>query len=68
MSKVTITFNIPEDREDMFNAIHGGEYRDAIYKVDQRLRAMEKYEDKEMVAVDEVRTLIREALDELPLI
>jgi hypothetical protein len=67
MSKATLSFNIPEEKDEFEAAVHGGDYKDVIYQIDMKLRNMEKYEDKEMISIDEARTMIREFLGDLPI-
>jgi hypothetical protein len=64
MSKVTLTFNIPEEREEMQYALHGVEYSIVLSDLDNWLRAMTKYQDIETVEVDKVRDKLRELLSE----
>ena len=68
MSKATLSFNIPEEREEFEAAVHGGEYKDVIYQIDMRLRNMEKYEDKETITIEDARSMIREFLGDLPIL
>ncbi len=67
MPKATLEFTLPEESEEHHDAINGWRYRVAIWAVDELLRKALKYENRELVPVDEVRKWIREELDDLPI-
>jgi hypothetical protein len=58
--KATISFNLPEDREDFDFALNGVEYYLTIKELDDWLRGLAKYENKETVKIHEVRARLRE--------
>lgn len=37
MSKVTLEFTLPEDREELELSLHGGDYHAALFEVSQRV-------------------------------
>lgn len=43
MPKLTLTFNLPEEREEYENAYRGGDYKAVLYEIDQFLRGKIKY-------------------------
>jgi hypothetical protein len=49
---------------DLLFAMFGLEYWSALWQVDQRLRTVEKYGEEDTVKVDDVRSWIREELDQ----
>lgn len=65
MSKVVLEFTLPEEQEEFDTAYKGHIYKQTIEELDNWLRAMSKYEDKEDVSIDEVRSKIREIEREL---
>lgn len=66
MTKATLTFALPEDWEDFMSAIHGTDYRLALWNVDQRLRNKAKYEGWASVSIDLVREWISDETEGLP--
>ena len=60
MSKATLEFNLPEEKEEFDTAYKGHIYKQTIEELDNWLRALSKYEDKEQVYIDAVRSKIRE--------
>lgn len=60
MSKVILEYNLPEEREELDTAYKGHIYKHTIEELDNWLRALSKYEDKEVVSIDDVRSKIRE--------
>jgi len=41
--KVTIEYTLPEEREEMEQAVKGHEYAAALYEIDGQLRSLIKY-------------------------
>ena len=67
MPKLTLTFDTYDEREEMLGAIHGTGYASALQSLDNWLRNMAKYEGKTLVAIDDVRRVLREETHNLPL-
>jgi hypothetical protein len=61
--KATISFNLPEDREDFDFALNGVKYYCAITEIDNWLRGLAKYGNIKMVSIEDVREKIRKELD-----
>lgn len=61
--KITLEFN-EEERNGMLYAIHGIDFLLALEDLDNKLRAMEKYENQETVEIDKVREMIREYMED----
>jgi len=55
----TLTFNLPEDREDFHGASHAWDFWNCLSEFDQHLRSLQKYapdlEEKEQELVDQLR-------------
>jgi hypothetical protein len=64
--RATLTFDLPEEREDLMDALNGSHYRSALEDIDQRLRSLSKYGGKARVDIDEVRGWIRDEIQETP--
>lgn len=74
--KATLEFQLPEDRGELDHTLNGPTYAGIIHLVQERLRAITKYENEEMHngtvdhfsgrhdAVREIRDLIADLLDE----
>lgn len=43
--KVTIEYTLPEEREEMEQAVKGHEYAAALYELDQKLRSLIKHDN-----------------------
>lgn len=43
--KAILEFNLPEDKDDHFYAVHGVEYWSALWDIDQRIRDTLKHQD-----------------------
>lgn len=61
MPKVTLTFKLPEEREDFEYASKGLEYKIVIDEIDEYLRKMIKYE----TLTDEAANIYQEVRDKL---
>lgn len=60
--KAILEFDLPSESWEFEQAQKGANYRFTLDDLDNWLRAKEKYEDLEMVKIDEVRAKIRELL------
>ena len=67
MPKLTLTFDTYDERQEMLDAIHGTGYGMAIVAMDHWLRNLAKYEDKTLIAIDDVRARLRQETLGLPL-
>lgn len=68
MAKVTVTFDFDNGDQDQFLTwMHGWRYLGAIQDLDNWLRSREKYEDDKQVKPSEVRDMLRESMDDLPI-
>lgn len=61
--KAILEFN-EEERDQLLYAIHGIDFYLVLEDLDNKLRAMEKYEDKEVIEIDKMRDMIREFMEE----
>jgi hypothetical protein len=59
--KATLEFDMLEEREELENAIHGGEWKSVVWELDQKLRGYLKYEHT-FKNVDEALEKLREEL------
>jgi hypothetical protein len=64
MGKVILEFDSNSESQEIQAAMLGSKLASVLYKVDQSLRAKVKYEDAELIEVEEVRKLIRDELAE----
>ncbi|MEI7481407.1 MAG: hypothetical protein WCK75_03560 [Elusimicrobiota bacterium] len=62
--KAILEFNLPEEDADHRVALDGWKWKSVLYGVDQWLRKLEKHEDKDTIAVTEVRKRIHEELND----
>jgi hypothetical protein len=63
MPKATLTFNLPEENEEYMTAVHAGDYRSALWELDQHLRSIVKYTDNPNSEIyQEIRDKLREFL------
>jgi len=63
MAKLTLTFDLPEERDESLRAVHGGAAFAALYDLDQVLRNKIKYNelsDDEERGVQFARDQLRE--------
>ena len=65
--RVTLTFRLNEgegsdDISDVLTALHGTDYKYAIYEVDTQLRNIAKYSGKSTTSIEELRAELRELL------
>jgi hypothetical protein len=70
MAKVTIEFDLVEEREDIDYALNGLKYSMVIYELDQYYRGIYKYSEKgeEIEMAEKVREKIREIMNDNKLI
>lgn len=62
--KVTLEFNLPEEGEDHIIAINGWRWRSVVSVMLNRLKQKIKYDDVEMINVEEVRQMIFKIIEE----
>ena len=63
MPKVTIEFNLPEEKDEHTLAIKGGEFWSALWELDQDLRGWLKH-GHQFKTVDDALDTIREKIHE----
>lgn len=61
--KAKLEFNLPEEKKDFTLASRGWEWANALWELDQKLRAYQKY-DHQLKTVDEAIEEIRNYLHE----
>lgn len=57
--KVSLEFNLPEDKEDFELAYNGHKYKFIIDDIWQELRRLSKYTETESLNLEEIRDMIR---------
>lgn len=62
-----LVYKLPEEREEFETAQNGIRYKIVLSEIDGWLRNLAKYQDKDVVSIDELRSKIREELDGLDL-
>lgn len=62
--KVTLEFNLPEDKDELFRAQKGSDYYLILVELDRKLRDLAKYQNQKKIGIDTMRTLIREIAGE----
>jgi hypothetical protein len=70
--KAILEFNLPDDIVDFKDAVNGGDWKHAMWKVDQELRSRTKYapdtmSDETYKALEEVRDFLHQTLNQLEL-
>jgi hypothetical protein len=65
MPTVTITFNLPEEQEELNNALRGGKYLSALQELDGMLRQKIKHDDTITEEQLKVYESVRESLADL---
>lgn len=58
---LTQTFKADE-KDDLLYCLHGLDFLLAISEVDEQLRDMQKYQDKNDISIDDMRAMIRESM------
>lgn len=59
--KVTLAFNLPDESEELHNALHGTDYRAILQNLDNDLRSKIKHGDlspEKITLLEAIRTLI----------
>lgn len=62
--KHVISFQLPEEKEDLESAMNGWKYKIILETVFSKLRHKSKYENKETMKIDDIRKMIVEIQDE----
>ena len=62
--KAIIEFNLPEDSDEHQIALDGWKWRIAVQEIDNKLRAMLKYEEKETFDIETMREFISSMLSD----
>ena len=67
MAKITIEFDLDEEREDMESAINGWKWKMIVWDLDQHLRGQLKYNDHNLTeeaydALEKTREHLRELM------
>lgn len=65
-SKATLSYSLPEDKNELLMAINGKDYLCVLWDLDQKLRSISKYGHKYKSVeeiVEELREEIREEID-----
>ncbi len=70
--KAILEFNLPDDESEFRDAVNGGSWKYAMWKVDQELRSRTKYapdtmSDETYKALEEVRDFLHQTLNQLEL-
>jgi len=66
--KAILEFDLPEEAAEHKLALDGGKWMSVCFALDQRLRSLEKYENRKTVSVSEVRRLLHEEIESAGLI
>lgn len=56
--KAKLEFNLPEEETDLRTALNGNKWESVLWHLDQKLRNIEKWENKETIDIDKVRDMI----------
>ena len=68
MSKVELTFKLPDEQSEFEHAYNGPKWRAMVQQLDNRLRDSLKYDEKlsiaDRTAIELTRSLIQRGLDE----
>jgi hypothetical protein len=62
--KATLTFNLPDEFSDLQMAMKGYKYLLVLWDLDQEWRSKIKYTEEETVRYEDLRTDIRDRLEE----
>ena len=65
--KVHLVFKLPEEQDEYQSCMDGSRYKILVEDLDNKLRALSKYQDIESVPVDDVRAMIRDLKSDLGL-
>lgn len=61
---VKLEFNLPEEKEEHYYALNGHLYSIVVDNIIEHLRKLSKYQEKDVVNIDELRQFIIEQLRE----
>ena len=64
MPRAYLSFRLPQDQDAHKHALNGGKYKAMLDKLDQWCRNLSKYDNVELLKVEEVRAKIRELFNE----
>ena len=68
MAKVTVTFDFDNgDQEQFLDWMNGWRYRGALQDLDNDMRAREKWGDDRPYKASEIRKLMRDLTEDLPI-
>jgi thymidylate synthase len=62
--KIAMWFNLPEDQEDFDRASRAGRAERVLEDLDEELRRLWKYENKETIKIDQLRKIISDLKNE----
>lgn len=62
--KAILEFELPQESEEHQLALNGWKYKSIIDDIFAKIRHMDKYEDKDSIELDELRSFISEKLNE----
>lgn len=62
--KSILEFNLPEDKDDFDMAVKAPNYYNALWDLSNKIRGLDKYEDKESITIDELRKLFYDTLED----
>jgi hypothetical protein len=68
MAKATITFTLPDEQEDFYNAVHASDYKAVLWDLNQKLRGKLKYDttldDSSAAAYQDARDMLHGLLND----
>lgn len=64
MPKATLTFSLPDEREDFDLACNAGKLHSALYELSTAIRSKVKYSEEETTTWDEVKEMFWNTLKE----
>ena len=62
--RVTLSFDLPEEKTELFNALQGFDWEMVVGELARQLRQWRKYEGKESVKIEELEQFLHEELSE----
>jgi len=63
--RVVMEFDLPDDDFEHKAAVAGVKLAYALQEVDARLRSMHKYEDKDSINIETVRSMLRDETEDV---
>ena len=66
--KAILEFDLPEEAHEHKLALDGGKWMSVCFTIDQWLRSLAKYEDRDTISVSEVRRRLHEEIESSGLI